>query len=219
MNTELKRIENEQGFRFYQTPEGKLYPSITTVLGYRKKEKLKGWVEKVGADEAERVSKRSNQKGTEIHELIYKYLIDKENLIETKYPALFEVLKPVLDLMEPEYMEISLWSDTLKVAGTVDFIGLFNKKPHIIDFKTFSVDGGEYDFDILNDYYLQVIAYSVMALERFDKKIQNLKILKINPWKYCECVHEYDITFNKQLLNMLLLRIKDFYKNVVVAPQ
>ncbi|MCX8009476.1 MAG: PD-(D/E)XK nuclease family protein, partial [Patescibacteria group bacterium] len=183
MESMLQKYENENG-RFYKTPSGKIYPSITTVLAFRKQQKLKKWKEQVGEDKALILSKRANSKGTEIHALLYEYFINKNNILADKYPSLYEVLKPRLEVMKPDFMEISLWSDILKVAGTVDFIGTVDDVPYIVDFKTFSVDGGEYDFDILHDYYLQLTAYSVMVFERMNRKFQNLKIMKISPWKY-----------------------------------
>lgn len=206
-------------YRFYHIDSKRLYPSVTTVLNYDKKEQLKGWIERVGEEEAARVSKSSSGKGTQIHSLIYEYLMNKDEKIKEMYPILFELLKPRLDVMKPIYMETPLWSDTLKIAGTTDFIGEFNGVPHIIDFKTFKVDGGEYDFSILETYYLQATAYSVMAFERFGMKIQHMKIMKICPWKYSEAVFDFDVTFNKQLLSKLVAKIKDFYKHCVVFPQ
>ena len=40
------------GGRGYETPEGKLYPSITTVLSIRNKKGLHEWRERVGHDVA-----------------------------------------------------------------------------------------------------------------------------------------------------------------------
>ena len=39
----LEQINSDSGRR-YKTPKGDLYPSVTTVLGLGKEEKLKGWV-------------------------------------------------------------------------------------------------------------------------------------------------------------------------------
>lgn len=195
--------------------EGKLYPSITTVL----KKDLRAWREKVGEEEANRISKTATAKGTEIHGLIYEYLMNNSPALKESYPELFEILEPKLQLMKPMHMEIVLWSDILKVAGTADFIGLVGDIPYIVDFKTFTTDGGDYDHEILENYYLQATAYSVMAYERLGFKTKNLKIMKICPWKYSESVYDFDITFNSKLLSKLLERIKTFYKNHVVFPQ
>ena len=43
--------------RFYVTPEGNKYPSITTVLSIRKKEGLLEWRKRVGNDVANYISR------------------------------------------------------------------------------------------------------------------------------------------------------------------
>ena len=51
LSTTIPDIQTEtiKGKRFYITPEGKKYPSITTVLSTRKNEGLVRWRESVGA--------------------------------------------------------------------------------------------------------------------------------------------------------------------------
>ena len=54
---ELPKIKQKNnalpdGGRAYETPEGKLYPSITTVLSVRNKKGLHEWRERVGHDVA-----------------------------------------------------------------------------------------------------------------------------------------------------------------------
>ena len=43
--------------RFYQTPDGKLYPSITTVLNKKKMEGISEWRKKVGEDVANYIAR------------------------------------------------------------------------------------------------------------------------------------------------------------------
>jgi genome maintenance exonuclease 1 len=47
----LKSTEVD-GQRYYLTPEGKKYPSVTTVAGIFAKDGIKKWRERVGEDEA-----------------------------------------------------------------------------------------------------------------------------------------------------------------------
>lgn len=208
-------FDNVTKNRYYLVDNNKLYPSITTVL----RKDLSSWRKKVGEEEADRISKHSTDKGTEIHKLIYEYLINNNSELKEKYPVLFEQLEPRLSVMVPKHMEITLWSDVLKVAGTADFIGDFNGVPYIIDFKTFKTDGGEYDYEILENYYLQATAYLIMAHERLNMTIRNIKILKICPWKYSEAVFDFDIKPTKELVNKLFVKIREFYKNTVIFPQ
>ena len=47
---------NKDGIRLYETPEGDLYPSITTVLSIRKKEGFFEWRKRVGKEVANYVA-------------------------------------------------------------------------------------------------------------------------------------------------------------------
>ena len=49
--------------RFYETPEGKLYPSITTVLQKRKMKGLMEWRQRVGDDVANYIARTAAQRG------------------------------------------------------------------------------------------------------------------------------------------------------------
>lgn len=65
----------ENGIRRYRTPEGKLYSSITTVLSSGKEPAyLKEWRDRVGIEEAERVSRIAKAKGTKLHLMCEHYL-------------------------------------------------------------------------------------------------------------------------------------------------
>lgn len=225
-----KQLNTERG-RFYLIGN-KIYPSITTVLYAETSDSLRKWKESVGEEEAAKVSAYSTFRGRIVHSLIEKYLnnndrtpwdvlgpqvIDEINAADgtsskanIDFSRLFEVLQPWLNVMKAEYMETALWSDALKVAGTVDFIGTFKDVPYIIDFKT---EKNTKDITDIDNYALQAAAYSVMAFERFDKKIINLKILMINPYKYSESVHDFDFMFSKKLLSKLQEKIKRYYQN------
>ena len=60
--------------RFYETPEGNKYPSITTVLSTRKKEGLWEWRKRVGNDVANYVARTSAARGTAVHHMCEDYL-------------------------------------------------------------------------------------------------------------------------------------------------
>ena len=49
--------------RYYVTPEGNKYPSITTVLSIRKKEGLFEWRKRVGNDVANYISRNAVRRG------------------------------------------------------------------------------------------------------------------------------------------------------------
>ena len=70
------------GNRFYSTPDGKKYPSITTVVGFHKKQNILAWRRRVGEEEANRISRESASRGTKIHTMCENYLKNKENFLK-----------------------------------------------------------------------------------------------------------------------------------------
>mgnify|MGYP000701398995 CR=1 FL=1 len=60
--------------RFYVTPDGHKYPSITTVLSGRAKEGINAWRNKVGEAQANKIMRAAASRGTAVHELAENYL-------------------------------------------------------------------------------------------------------------------------------------------------
>ena len=60
--------------RFYVTPEGNEYPSITTVLSPRNKEGLMKWRKKVGEKVANHICHKAATRGTKVHKMCEDYL-------------------------------------------------------------------------------------------------------------------------------------------------
>ncbi len=70
--------ENIESNRFYVTPEGKKYKSVTTVLGEMNKAAIIQWRNRVGEQEANKISRLAARKGTSFHALVEKYLNNNE---------------------------------------------------------------------------------------------------------------------------------------------
>ena len=60
--------------RFYETPDGNLYPSITTVLSVRNKKGLFEWRKRVGDEVANYVAVKAANRGTAVHHMCEDYL-------------------------------------------------------------------------------------------------------------------------------------------------
>jgi hypothetical protein len=80
---ELK-TKNINRKRFYETPEGKLYPSITTVLQKKKMVGLSEWRKRVGDDVANYIARTAAARGTKVHKICEDYL----NNMDSEYPSL-----------------------------------------------------------------------------------------------------------------------------------
>jgi hypothetical protein len=74
---ELERKTSETGSRVYVTPQGNIYPSVTTVTGLHSKEGIQQWRNRVGHLEADRVTKSASNRGDAIHKYCEKFLLDQ----------------------------------------------------------------------------------------------------------------------------------------------
>lgn len=158
----LKRIDSEAG-RVYETPNGKKYPSVTSVVSLESKDAIAAWRKKVGNEEANKVMTRASKRGTAIHTLCEDYLKKGEASPEMFDVEMFNKLKPILDRIDNIHcLETQLFSHHLKVAGTVDCIAEYDGKLYVIDFKTASKPKQR---DWIHGYFMQTSAYAVMFEE------------------------------------------------------
>jgi genome maintenance exonuclease 1 len=169
---ELNKVEVD-GKRFYLTPEGNRYPSVTTVTGFSKREFFAEW-RRLNPEEARRVTTR----GTRFHSLVEKYL-NNEQLDRSKinFAELFLFSNAEIEINKIDnihLLEATLWSDALKLAGRVDCIAEFDGKLSVIDFKSASKEKPEKD---INEYFMQATAYAIMYQERYGKPIENIVII------------------------------------------
>ena len=178
---------NKDGIRLYETPEGDLYPSITTVLSIRKKEGLFEWRKKVGNEVANYVSGKAARRGTKVHQMCEDYLNNMNTNFSDKFNehkkdflpfCLFGQLREkVLHNIDSIYVqEASLYSDKYKIAGRVDCISQYKGVPSVIDFKTSTKERSD---DWNENYYIQGTAYSEMFHERTGIPISQVVILVV----------------------------------------
>ena len=69
----MSRVQ-EDGKRFYVSPSGDKYPSVTTVTGLLTRDHIKLWRERVGDEEANKISSVAARRGTKMHSLFEQYL-------------------------------------------------------------------------------------------------------------------------------------------------
>jgi hypothetical protein len=172
---EMEAVTTEEG-RVYKTPEGIGLPSITTVLSILSRDSIEAWKKKVGVEEANKISHRAATRGTAVHEIIEKYLDNKEDYRDGYTPDIIEsfiALKPILDgkLGRIFAQEAPLYSNHLGVAGRVDCVAEFDGKLSIIDFKTSRKPKRK---NYIQNYFMQEAAYSIMWEERTRMPITQL---------------------------------------------
>lgn len=208
---ELNVEQSSTGKRFYVTPQGNKYPSITTVLGHKEKPWLNEWRNMLGTKKADKETKRCADRGEAVHELIEKYLDNESEFMrgyKPEYVAGFNQLKFYLNRVNNiRTQEAALYSDTLKVAGRVDCIGEYNGKLSIIDFKT---SNNYKDKSMIEDYFKQCTGYAIMWNELTGEPIENITILMTVEKGLVPLVFEEKID---KYVKPLLVDIDNFYKN------
>ena len=131
----LTQINND-GCRLYQTPDGRKYPSVTTIMGWYNYENIQKWRKSVGEAEANKVSARAAKRGTATHTLCEHYLLGTPKQPDIFDVEMFNTLIPHLDKINNIHaLESRLFSHKLKTAGTVDCIGEYEGKLCVIDLK------------------------------------------------------------------------------------
>ena len=166
---------NSQGGRYYETPTGAKYPSVTSITKLHNQESIQAWKDKVGEEEAGKISRRALARGNKIHSLAEKYLLNEGDLSDDFSKADFGVMIPYLDKINNIHcLETQLYSDHLKTAGTVDCIGEYEGKLKVIDFKT-SAKLKKREW--VKDYFMQCSAYAVMYEERTGTPIERLLLI------------------------------------------
>jgi len=170
----LVRVDSPTGRR-YETPSGKKYPSVTSVLGMLGKADIMAWRKRVGEEEANRVASRAARRGTAIHSLCENYLLNKEVNPTPFDLETFSSIKPYLNKIDNVHcLETQLYSDYLQVAGTVDCVAEYNGRLSVIDFKTSKRVKTR---DDIHSYFMQTAAYAVMFEERTGIPIDQLVII------------------------------------------
>jgi len=197
---------NQNGFRFYNI-DGKHYPSVTSILGIKKKEGLEQWRKNVGEEAAKWEMARAARRGKATHTLVEQYLKGEPQTIRDVLPVgMFRLLKPYLDQINNIHcLERIMYSHKLTLAGQVDCIAEYNGKLSVIDFKTANKER----IDSWNEsYYLQCTAYAIMYEELFGTPIEQIVILQAGEDGSC---HSF-LKQKKDYLSQLEKDIKSFYK-------
>ena len=169
----LKAKTTEKGRRYFV--EGNAYPSVTTVIGEKKKKSIMEWRRKVGEEEANAISKRATTRGNKCHKLAEDYLSNKpldKYRDDVLSLGLFHQIRPYIDKINNIHaLEESLYSHTLKLAGRVDCIAEYDNELAIIDFKTSTKFKRE---EWVQDYFSQETAYAIMFQELTGLKVKQI---------------------------------------------
>lgn len=160
---------NIDGKRYYKTPDGQYYPSVTTVTSSFKKSYIEEWKKRVGEEEARRVSRKATTRGTALHSMCENYLANKPEYKRGQMPTILELFNKIKPTMDEHIdmiygIELALFSHELKTAGRTDLFCRFMGLNTILDFKTSNRPKKEEDIE---DYFVQATTYAMMVEEMY----------------------------------------------------
>ena len=159
--------ETIDGQRHYVLPDGvtKL-KSVTTIIGERTdKTALLEWKKRVGEEEAQKISVQAARRGTAIHSIAERYVLNEDNFYgEKEMPINVESFKPIKQILDDHVdnilgVEIPLYSKALGCAGRTDLIAEYDGTLSVIDFKTSKrMKKAEW----IENYFIQATCYAMM---------------------------------------------------------
>ena len=132
--------------------------------------------QRVGDEEADRITKRATKRGTDMHTLVEHYMKNEElPEVPPISDFLFKISKANLKRINNIYaLEGSLYSKQLGIAGTVDCIAEYDGELAIIDFKTSAKPKPR---GWIEHYFVQCMAYGCMLYELTGISVKKLVII------------------------------------------
>ena len=167
--------ENIDGKRYYVTPTGEKYPSVTSVTGLLNKESIKKWRKRVGEEKANKISTQAARHGTSAHQLFEDYIRNDnfEEKFKSAMPTTQQAFISVENLLNQigtvHALEAPLYSHELQLAGRVDCIAEWEGKLSVIDFKTSAKPKNP---EWITNYFIQETAYAKMFEELTGKEVE-----------------------------------------------
>ena len=222
--TDLKKVkkynykkytrQEEDGSRTYNVGNKKI-PSVTTILSAtqsdEKKAGLDKWRERVGYQEAARITSQAALRGTEMHYVLENYIDGRGYLNLAPEGAQARLMAhEIVNNLDPLKVvwgnEVSLAYED-KWAGATDVVGLYDEKPTIIDFKQSNKVKRE---EFVEDYYYQIAAYSLAHKKQYGPITQGLICVCTKDVIYQE--FKMDELKLKEYEEKWLERVEKYYK-------
>lgn len=175
----------ENGRRYYNTPDGRRLPSVTTILDRTKPQEaraaLAAWKQRVGEAQAQQITTEAAGRGTRMHTYLEHYVRTGDLKPRGTNPytwvshAMAETVirDGLCKVTEFWGVEIPLYFPGL-YAGTTDGVGMHLGESTILDYKQSNRPKRE---EWIEDYKLQLVAYALAHNEVYGTDIRRGVIL------------------------------------------
>jgi genome maintenance exonuclease 1 len=200
--------------RVYLTPDGESLPSVTTILSATKDMTgLNEWKNRVGHENAQRITTEAAGVGTAMHANLERFLCGMErqpgnNEVHVQANKMADIIigNGLSKMNEVWAMEQSLYFPGL-YSGTTDLVGVYDGEPAVCDHKqTNKPKKAEW----VEDYYVQLVAYILAHNEVYGTDIRRGVIFMCSrDFQY----QQFDLTkdnFNKYE-DMWLAKVEEYY--------
>ena len=201
------------GTRFYPIPGAdKYYPSVTSITSFKSAAFFKKWRNKIGENEANRITARATQRGTAFHAITEDYIkgqLDLDRYLENNPLSvrMFQSAKSELNRINNIHcLETCLYSHYLGLAGRVDCIAEFDGELAVIDFKTSTKEKKE---EYIENYFVQETAYAAMFLERSGIEVKKIVTLIATEEGTIQVFQKYNLD---DYLHLLKSYIEEFVR-------
>lgn len=191
----ITRIDSDIG-RFYEIDTGERFKSVTSILSQYDNKALEKWKKSVGEEKANRISTQARVRGSAVHNICEKYLLNDPTYKQKTMPfnlSEFNKIKSILDSnIEIVYgIEHMMYSRKYKCAGTSDLICKWKNNNAIVDFKTSKRIKTE---DKIEHYFIQTSVYAQMVKEIYNIEVPDIVIIMMVD-------HEDPIVFHKKAID------------------
>lgn len=209
--------------RVYETPDGERVPSVTTILSATKDmTHLIEWKKRVGEAKAQQITTEAAGVGTGLHSNLENFLCGLQrqpgnNPVHIKANAMADVIieNGLKYIDEIWAVEQSLYMPGL-YSGTTDLVCVYKGNPCIADFKQTNRPKKK---EWVEDYYLQLVAYSEAHNEVYGTSIREGHIFMVsrgddNMKPGGEVYQQFDLLpedYNKYQ-DMWYSRVEQYYK-------
>ena len=175
------KTETIDGKRYYVLPDGiTKVKSVTTIISDASdKTALLEWKKRVGEKEAQRITTQATRRGSSVHSIAERYVLNEEDYIKSENPFSLESFTHIKNVLDNSVnnilgVELPLFSKVLKTAGRTDLVAEYEGVPSIIDFKTSKKIKKE---EWIENYFLQSTVYAMMFEAIYKIKIPQIAIL------------------------------------------
>ena len=211
----IREVINDE--RHYEINGGEKLPSVTTILSAtqpaEKRESLAAWRKSIGEDEAARIVDRAAARGTAMHTILEKYILEEGYLDLTNVGrqahnmAIRVIEQGLCNVTEFFGSECTLYYPGL-YAGQTDLVGVHKGQDAIMDFKQTNKPKKR---EWIEDYCLQLAAYAMAHNFIYKTSISKGIVMMCSKDNFYQEFVIEGLEFQKHKHNFLR-RVDEYYK-------